>query len=181
MNFYLGKIPPEHFPFPLDRHAIERRLAELIRAIEYATGRRYSPVELCDGFLQVANANMVKAIQSISIAKGCDPRDYVLVGFGGAAGQHACAVAAELDMSQVLLHPDAGILSAYGIGPRMSFGMRYAASMKPTRPNLLIAWLRCLASRSNETRREVLAEGIAPDRIEIRRCWTSATVGSTPG
>ena len=70
----------------------------------------YTPIELCDGFLQVANANMVKAIQSISIAKGCDPRDYVLVAFGGAAGQHACAVADELGMREVLLHPDAGIL-----------------------------------------------------------------------
>ena len=47
---------------------------------------------------------MVKAIGSISVAKGCDPRDYVLVPFGGAAGQHACAVARELGMRQIL-HP----------------------------------------------------------------------------
>ena len=73
VNFYLGKILPEHFPFPLDRGAVETRLAALIREIEQATSRRYTPVELCDGFLQVANANMIKAIQSISIAKGCDP------------------------------------------------------------------------------------------------------------
>ncbi len=65
---------------------------------------RYEPLELADGFVRVANANMVKAIGSISVAKGCDPRDYVLVAFGGAAGQHACAVARELGMRQIL-HP----------------------------------------------------------------------------
>ena len=116
LNFYLGKLLPEHFPFPLDRAAVEARLAKLINEIAAATGRRYSPVELCDGFLRVANSNMVKAIQSISVAKGCDPREYVLVAFGGAAGQHACAVARELRMPQVLVHPDASLLSAYGIG-----------------------------------------------------------------
>ncbi|HVU86376.1 MAG TPA: hydantoinase B/oxoprolinase family protein [Pirellulales bacterium] len=169
VNFYLGKIPPEHFPFPLDRAAVERRLAKLVGEIERATARRYSPVELCDGFLQVANANMVKAIQSISVAKGCDPRDYVLVGFGGAAGQHACAVAAELDMSQVLLHPDAGILSAYGIGA--ADVVRHAARgvYQAYSAELVDSLAAVFTELSGQARRQVLAEGIAPDRIEIRR------------
>ena len=116
LNFYLGKLLPEHFPFPLDRAAVEARLGQLADEVAAGSGRRYSPIELCDGFLRVANSNMVKAIQSISVAKGCDPREYVLVAFGGAAGQHACAVARELSMPQVLIHPDASLLSAYGIG-----------------------------------------------------------------
>ncbi len=161
VNFYLGKIPPEHFPFPLDRQAVERRLHDLIDEIERATARRYSPVELCDGFLQVANANMVKAIQSISIAKGCDPRDYVLVAFGGAAGQHACAVAAELGISQVLLHPDAGISSAYGIGA--ADVVRHAARgvYQPYSSQLLQELEAVFAELGEQARREVLAEGIA--------------------
>ena len=168
VNFYLGKILPEHFPFPLDRLAVERRLAALIDEIERATGRRYSPIELCDGFLQVANANMVKAIQSISIAKGCDPRDYVLVAFGGAAGQHACAVAAELEMSQVLLHPDAGILSAYGIGAADVVRHAVRGIYQPYTAELVARLTADFAALSDEARREVLAEGIAPDRIEVR-------------
>jgi len=64
----------------------------------------------------VANAHMAAAIRSISVARGYDVRDYVLVAFGGAAPQHACAVARELGISQVLNHPDGGVLSAYGIG-----------------------------------------------------------------
>jgi len=52
----------------------------------------------------------------VSVARGVDPRDCALVGFGGAAGQHVCAIARELGIRTVLLHPLAGILSAYGIG-----------------------------------------------------------------
>ena len=117
VNFYLGRILPERFPFPLDRGGRRGRLATLSRRDR--AGHRQAllrPSSCATDLLRVANANMVKAIQSISIAKGCDPRDYVLVAFGGAAGQHACAVADDLGIGQILLHPDAGILSAYGIG-----------------------------------------------------------------
>ena len=89
INLFLGKILPDRFPFPLDRAAVERRLAEMAKAIAAATGTRYSPIELAGGFLEVANANMARALRSVSIARGCDPRDYLLVPFGGAAGQHA--------------------------------------------------------------------------------------------
>ena len=53
----------------------------------------------------MANANMAKAIRSISVAKGYDPRDYVLVPFGGAGGQHACAMADELGMPAIFAIP----------------------------------------------------------------------------
>ncbi|MEO2034448.1 MAG: hydantoinase B/oxoprolinase family protein, partial [Planctomycetaceae bacterium] len=58
----------------------------------------------------------VRAIRNISVARGYDPADYVLVTFGGAGAQHACAVATSLGITRVLIHPYAGILSAYGIG-----------------------------------------------------------------
>ncbi len=116
LNFYLGRIQADRFPFPLDRTAVEIKLQQLADEIAAATPVRYKLEELADGLLQVANANMVKAIRAVSIAKGCDPREYVLVPFGGAAGQHACAIAEELGIGQILHHPDAGLLSAYGIG-----------------------------------------------------------------
>ncbi len=81
VNFLLGKILPDRFPFPLDRMAAEARLPELVDEIDRASGQRYEPLELAEGFVRVANANMAKAIGSISVAKGCDPRDYVLVPF----------------------------------------------------------------------------------------------------
>ncbi len=168
VNFYLGRILPEHFPFPLDRPAVEARLAAISDEIERATSRRYSPHELCDGFVRVANANMAKAIQSISIARGCDPRDYVLVAFGGAAGQHACAVADELGIREVLLHPDAGILSAYGIGA--ADVVRHAARgiYRPYSEDLVQELSAVVAELSEPARHEVLAEGIPAERIEVR-------------
>ncbi len=169
LNFRLGKILPERFPFALDAAAVERRLAELIEQIAAATGKRFEPVELCDGFLRVANANMTKAIQAVSVAKGYDPRDYVLVGFGGAAGQHACAVARELGMRQVLSHPDAGLLSAYGIG--LADVVRHSAAgvYQPLTDELLEKLGDDFNRLSDEVRREVQSEGIEAERIDVRR------------
>src|SRR6185295_17922813 len=104
------------FPFLLNWRAVDQRLQALADEVCDATGLRYENVEIAEKLLQVANANMAKAIRTISTAKGYDPREYVLVPFGGAAGQHACAVAEELGIRQILHHPDAGLLSAYGIG-----------------------------------------------------------------
>ncbi|HEX7448975.1 MAG TPA: hydantoinase B/oxoprolinase family protein [Pirellulales bacterium] len=169
VNFLLGKILPRHFPFPLDRAAVERRLDELADRVFAATGKRLSHIELCDGFVRVANSNMVKAIQSISVAKGYDPRDYVLVAFGGAAGQHACAVARELQMTRVLLHADAGLLSAYGIGQADVVRHRAAGVYQAYSPQTLAGLDDRFQALADEARREVLAEGIADAQIEIRR------------
>lgn len=169
LNFYLGKIPPDRFPFPLDRAAVDRRLAELIDRIAVATERQYEPAELCDGFLRVANANMVRAIQAVSIARGYDPRDYVLVGFGGAAGQHSCAVARELGMRQVLSHPDAGLLSAYGIGLADVVRHRAAGVYRPFDAAAVDDLNRLLDDLAHEARRDVASEGVAAERIEVRR------------
>lgn len=117
MNLFLGKLLPDRFPFPLDIRTVEEKLLHLRDEIaQSARGVRYSLQELADGFIQVANSNMVRPIRSISISRGYDPRDYVLVAFGSAAGQHACAIARELGIRQILSHPFAGLLSAYGIG-----------------------------------------------------------------
>ncbi len=79
-------------------------------------GTWLSPADLAEGFVRLSNAHMAKAVRSISLAKGYDPRGYLLVPFGGAGGQHACALAAELQIPRILCHPDAGLLSAYGMG-----------------------------------------------------------------
>ena len=116
LNVHSGKILPERLSLSA-RSGGGRTSAERAgRHCRRRTGKRYSLVELADGLLRVANVNMVRAIRKVSIARGCDPREYILVPFGGAAGQHACAVARELGIRQLLTHPDAGLLSARGIG-----------------------------------------------------------------
>ena len=117
LNVFLGRIIPDQFPFPLDVAAIDQRLRGLCDEVAASPlGKRYSPSELAEGLLQIANANMVRAIRRVSVAKGYDPADYTLVSFGGAGALHACAMARELGIKSVLIHPFAGILSAYGIG-----------------------------------------------------------------
>jgi len=167
VNFLLGKIPPERFPFPLDRRAAEMRLGELSEEIARETGRRYEPLELAEGFVQVANAHMAKAIGSISVAKGCNPRDYLLVPFGGAAGQHACAVASELGMRQILHHPVAGLLSAFGIGLADVERHEVAGVYQLLSAESLSAVRDSFAQLAEAAVAGVLAEGIERERVEV--------------
>src|SRR3989442_1235902 len=94
--------------FPLD---IQRAR----RLMEKQRGAFRSIEEFASGILEVANAVMEKAIRVISIERGHDPRDYVLVAFGGAGGLHACDLASSLEMRGVLLPRFPGALSALGI------------------------------------------------------------------
>ena len=115
VNFFLGRIVPDRFPFPLTRAPVERAFSELARELR-GSGHPRAPDEIAAGFVEIANASMAQAIQEVSVRRGVDPRGFPLVGFGGAAGQHVCAVARRLAVRTVLLHPLAGLLSAYGIG-----------------------------------------------------------------
>ncbi len=168
-NFYLGRVPPDLFPFPLDRNAVDHRLQRLIERIAQATGRRYEPRELAAGYIAIANAHMGAAIKRISVQRGYDPRDHVLVCFGGAGGQHACALARELGITRVLIHPYAGVLSAYGIG--MADVSRFAARDvgRPLDPETLKALHSVFDEMEGELRREIEAEGVPPERIAAAR------------
>ena len=123
-NVLLGRIRPDRFPRvfgpdgaqPIDPHAARRRVLELAGHATASTGRAWSAEELAEGFLEIAVDNVARAIRKVSVEAGHDVRDYVLSCFGGAGGQLACRVAESLGMSTVMLHPLAGVLSAYGIG-----------------------------------------------------------------
>ena len=118
-NVMLGRIQPEHFPHvfgdgsqSLDAEVVREQFTRLAEEID--DGR--SAEQVAAGFLQIAVANMANAITRISVQRGYDVTGYTLVTFGGAGGQHACAVAEALGMRRVLIHPLAGVLSAYGMG-----------------------------------------------------------------
>jgi N-methylhydantoinase A len=71
--------------------------------------------EIADSAVRVADANIVRAIQLVSTERGRDARDYVLVPFGGAGPLHAARVAGELGIETIVVPPNAGVLSAYGL------------------------------------------------------------------
>jgi 5-oxoprolinase (ATP-hydrolysing) len=123
-NVLLGRVRPEHFPAifgpngdrPLDTKIVVERFGDLCWQVRQATGAELSPEQAAEGFIAIANQHMAEAIRKISIQRGYDPREYVLCAFGGAGGQHACAVADAVGARAVLLHPLASVLSAWGIG-----------------------------------------------------------------
>ena len=167
VNLYLGKIIPARFPFPLDRAAVERHLVALCERIAASPlGATYTPLELAEGFTRIANANMVRAIRNISVARGYDPADYILVTFGGAGAQHSCAVATSLGIERVLIHPYAGILSAYGIGLAdvRRFGER--SVLKPYASQTLDEIEPLFVELETNVVAEVQAEGVNDDRID---------------
>jgi len=123
-NVLLGKLRPEFFPAvfgpngdqPLDADVVTEKFAGLAAEVEAATGRPTTAAALAEGFITIAVQNMAEAIKTISIQRGHDVTRHVLNCFGGAGGQHACLVADALGMTTVMLHPLAGVLSAYGMG-----------------------------------------------------------------
>lgn len=138
-NLCLGKIQPGHFPAifgpngdqMLDADIVQERFAAVARDVARSTGISRLPQEIAEGFLEIAIANMVKAIKQISIQKGQDPQRFVLTCFGGAAGQHACLVAEALGMDTVFIHKFAGVLSAFGMGLAELGTVRQCAVERP--------------------------------------------------
>ncbi|MEM7689634.1 MAG: hydantoinase B/oxoprolinase family protein [Pseudomonadota bacterium] len=120
INAALGKLDARFFPAifgpgqdqPLDAQASRAGFAKL--ADEIDDGRKLEQV--AEGFLDIAVEHMAQAIKQVSLARGYDVSGYVLNCFGGAGGQHACLVAQRLGIKRILLHPFAGVLSAYGMG-----------------------------------------------------------------
>lgn len=119
-NVMVGKLDPKLFPAifgpdqdqPLDAEVVREKFVALAAEI----GGDRSPEAVAEGFLDVAIENMVNAIKTISVARGYDVPQYALSCFGGAGGQHACAIADRLGMTTVHIHPLSGVLSAYGMG-----------------------------------------------------------------
>ena len=116
LNLFLGRLVPDQFPFELNKSAVKECLESISHQVRTATKKQLSLKEIAEGFLRIANEKMAAAIRTISVSQGFNPADHTLVAFGGAAAQHVCAVAKELEIPRILIHPNASILSAFGIG-----------------------------------------------------------------
>ncbi|MBF5006323.1 hydantoinase B/oxoprolinase family protein [Diaphorobacter caeni] len=117
-NVMVGKLQPQFFPHVFGHGADQSLDAEIVRekfgTVASSLGR--APESVAHGYIEIAVQQMANAIKKISVARGYDVTRYTLQCFGGAGGQHACLVADALGMETVLIHPLAGVLSAYGMG-----------------------------------------------------------------
>jgi 5-oxoprolinase (ATP-hydrolysing) len=168
VNLFLGRIPAERFPFPLDLRAVERRLEDLAAQLD-RRGKPRSLAALAEGFVEVANARMAAAVRKVSVARGYDVRDYVLVAFGGAGGQHACALAKALGMRQVLVPALAGLLSACGAGLADVRKFAEASVLRRWEPGEERRLEDLFRELEAKARGEVLADGVGADAVEPPR------------
>ena len=166
-NLFLGRIDPTGFPAvfgpsgdqPLDPDASRSRLQEIAEAL----GGTKSLEAIAEGFLHIAVDNMANAIRKISIARGHDVTRYTLACFGGAGGQLACRVADALGMERILIHPLAGVLSAYGIGLADVKVIREESWLKPLGEDIA----KPLQSLERAATQSLLDQGVERDAIEL--------------
>ncbi|MBL9049768.1 MAG: hydantoinase B/oxoprolinase family protein [Tabrizicola sp.] len=170
-NVMLGRLSPAHFPAvfgpggdqPLDGEVVRKKFAALAAEVAAVTGRLDPPEVIAEGFLRIAIDNMANAIKKISVQRGHDVTTYALQCFGGAGGQHACGVADALGMKTVFIHPQAGVLSAFGMGLAHLRALREAQFDAPLAAvDQAAARIETLAAESAE---ELRAQGIAAPRV----------------
>ncbi|MGJ0491763.1 hydantoinase B/oxoprolinase family protein [Methylobacter sp.] len=171
-NILLGKLPSFPHVFgpegnlPLDQDRVRQLFTELAEQINTNTGDNRTPEQVAEGFLAVAVENMATAIKKISVQKGYDVSQYSLCCYGAASGQHACAVADRLGVKRILLHPLAGVLSAYGMGLADVRLLKEQALELPWQETSLTDLQSIIASLEQQGRQEMLAQHIDADCIE---------------
>jgi 5-oxoprolinase (ATP-hydrolysing) len=169
-NVMLGKLMPDYFPpifgpkrdERLDVDAVKAKFADLAAKVP---GK--SAEEIADGFVAIAVMNMANAIKKISVERGYDVTRYALNCFGGAGGQHACLVADHLGMTEILIHPYSGLLSAYGMGLASIRATRQLACEAPLAGDVGDYAGRAEATIGAEAIREVEGQGIVKDAIRL--------------
>ena len=173
-NVLLGRIQPDEFPAvfgprgneALDSAVVRQRFQALAAEVAQATGRPTSAEGLAEGFLEIAVGAMANAIKRISVARGYDVTTYTLQCFGGAGGQHACQVAQALGMRRVMVHPLAGVLSAYGMGLAEQSVIREQAVDLPL-AQALRDGQAAIATLADEARSALAGQDVAPDDMTV--------------
>ncbi len=122
-NLLLGRIQPDYFPHifgpgadePIGLDESREAFEELAGEINAARSEPLSIEEIALAFIRVANDTMAKPIREVSSKRGFALSEHTLVPFGGAGAQHACAIAAMLDIKEIVIHRHAGVFCAYGL------------------------------------------------------------------
>ncbi|HZN60021.1 MAG TPA: hydantoinase B/oxoprolinase family protein, partial [Planctomycetota bacterium] len=168
VNLLLGRIDPSRFGLPIRRDLAEAALARLEAEVAAVRGDSPDRAGLLEGLVAIADERTADAIRKVSLGRGYDPAEHVLVAFGGAGGQHACAIAEHLGISVVLVPHDAGLLSALGLGRAV---VERLAERQVLAPLEVVAirlpvWLGELEASA---RQELTAEGVTDADVAVRR------------
>ena len=175
-NLALGRLRPAQFlggRLTLDRERSVRLIEELALEVGATTE------ETALGIIRVVNANMERAIRTISLERGYDPRLFTLVPFGGAGPMHSCELAQELGIPRVLIPTHPGILSALGVA--------IADVVKDYSRTVMLRGGDVNQVRldeefhgmENQARAELRSEGLPGDRMTSRRYVDARYVGQS--
>ena len=171
-HLHLGRLRPDAFlggDFHLDASASRAALGRLGKTLDL------SAADAARQILQVASADMERALRRVSLAEGRDPRDAMLYSFGGAGGLHAAWLAERLQMRGVVVPPLAGVFSAFGLlgAPARRRVTRSVLQPLPSarvRAALFAPWVKRLKA-------ELVEEGIRPGNLEVQRLLELRSAG----
>ena len=170
-NVLLGKIQPAYFPKVFGPGANEPLSVEAVQALfaPLAEVTQRPAEEVAEGFVSIAVQQMANAIKKISVARGYDVTRYTLQCFGGAGGQHACLVADALGMTRVLVHPLAGVLSAYGMGLADQNVIKEQAVELPLDAAALPSVTQALATLADAAVAELQRQQLSTGTVAVKR------------
>ena len=196
-NVLLGRIQATHFPRQfgdsgkdkLDDAVVARKFRSLAREVSRGMAAKgmsnptlgrslLSEAEVAAGFVAIANDNMAHAIREISVERGYEVSRYTLQSFGGASGQHACAIADRLGMERILFHPLAALLSAYGMGEAALRALREAQVSAAFGDNAEAVVSAACASLEEAARAQVAPQTVGGESVSLVRKVRLRAVGS---
>lgn len=170
-HVWLGRLPPEAF-LGGDGHLDRGGIAEPLEAL--AASLKKTPEEAAEGILSVANTAMERALRVISVERGFDPAEFVLVAFGGAGALHVAELVESLGAKKALIPPDPGLLSAYGMlaaPPKREVSRTLLAT---TADPLLEGRIHdAFLELESQARQEMVDEGNDPDSLVVQH-WVDA-------
>ncbi|RDW64243.1 putative hydantoinase b oxoprolinase protein [Coleophoma crateriformis] len=174
-NLFLGRLIPETFPAifgpganePLDTVIVQKKFEDLTAQINSDIEIKLTPEEVASGFIRMADETMSRPIRNITEARGFATQAHNLASFGGAGGQHACAIARNLGIQRIIIHKYSSILSAYGIGLASVVSEQSDAVAYTFSPETLPATLARLEDLRKKATEDLVSQGINPELIEF--------------
>ena len=168
-NLFLGRIAATQFLGGAMSLDLDKPRAHIEK---FATQLGIPALQAADGILKVANAAMERAIKVISVERGFDTRDFTLVSFGGAGGLHAAFMAENLGIETILIPPNGGLLSAYGMlfaDVVKDYSQTVLWRFETDSERLVEALNAGFDELLTRAKNEMKAEGFLPNQLKIDR------------
>ncbi|KAF7628420.1 Hydantoinase B/oxoprolinase-domain-containing protein [Aspergillus flavus] len=185
-NLFLGRLVPSSFPaifgpganMPLDYDITRTKFEEITREVNTQTSQNLIPEEVALGFLDIANETMSRPMRNATEVRGFAPSAHALASFGGAGGQHACAIADKLGIERIIIHKHSSILSAVGIS-QAELQLETSAPFAGTFSLEILPRLEAqIQTLKDKVQKELIAQGASAGDIEYEESLSMRYIGT---